>query len=227
MRRRSIGARHGMKKLDALIARFADDVIRTVRAATLGELAELLESREAGAARISLSFPLSVRPALAAARSRDLRAPAWVRNGDNEVFGAELPEVAEITDPERLLRVDSASPAPSRRSQRTTAGNSEASSRRRERLGGAASQTSLERGSGGNDAATTASPPSADVPSASPEGGRTFKDGGSSSQLVSEPNGEPPPPSAPRGTATVMLRANEALVRSSGAGIVIRRSKRA
>ena len=240
MRRRSIGARHGMKKLDALIARFADDVIRTVRAATLGELAELLESREAGSARVSLPFPLSIRPAPSATRSRDLRTADWIRNGDNEMSATELPEVAEITDPERLLRVDGASPASPRRSQRPAASNSEAS-RRAERFDGAASANSPERRSGGDDAAATptspdgtspasperrhvpgsprlTTPPPADVPS----GAWSTPDG-----RTDEPNGEPPPPSAPRGSATVMLRANEALVRSSGAGIVIRRSKRA
>jgi hypothetical protein len=237
-----------MKKLDALIARFADDVIRTVRASTLGELAELLECREAGSARVSLPFPLSIRPAVSATRSRDLRTAEWMRNGDKETSGAELPEVAEITDPERLLRVDGASPASPRRSQRPAASNSEASSRRAERFDAAASANSRERGSGANDAAATptstdvpsrrlTTPPSADVPSgawSTPDGRNDerrspapFADESSSSQLLSEPNGEPPPPSAPRGNATVMLRANEALVRSSGAGIVIRRSKRA
>jgi hypothetical protein len=215
MRRRSIGARHGMKKLDALIARFADDVIRTVRAATLGELAELLASREAGTARIALPFPLTVRPALPAARSRDLHAADWLRNGGNEVSGAELPEVAEITDPERLLRVDGPSQASPRRTQRLAAGIPDASSRGSERPGDAP-DTSPDRGSYGNGAASTELP----MPG-------SLTDESTSSQLLSEPNGEPPPPSAPQATATVMLRANEALVRSSGAGIVIRRSKRA
>jgi hypothetical protein len=216
MRRRSIGARHGMKKLDALIARFADDVIRTVRAATLGELAELLASREAGTARIALPFPLTVRPALPAARSRDLHAADWLRKRGSEVSGAELAEVAEITDPERLLRVDDRSQASPRRAQRLAASIPDAFSAGRERPAGDPPDTSADRGSGGNGTASTALP----MP-----GSPT--DEGTSSQLLSEPNGEPPPPSAPQPTATVMLRANEALVRSSGAGIVIRRSKRA
>jgi hypothetical protein len=212
-----------MKKLDALIARFADDVIRTVRGATLGELAELLASREAGTVRIALPFPLTVRPAQPAARSRDLHAADWLRNRGSEVSGAELAEVAEITDPERLLRVDDPSQASPRRTQRLAASIPDAlrtppspgsgSSPGRERSAGDPPDSSPDRGSGGNGAASTALP----MP----------PDQSTSSHLLSEPNGEPPPPSAPQATATVMLRANEALVRSSGAGIVIRRSKRA
>jgi hypothetical protein len=154
-----------MKKLVPLTARFAEDVIRVLREATLEELAEL---------RATPLAPAPPQPAVSRVReSRPRAAPRLprptrtarvtpVRSGwrrTDEPNGApEPPAVAEITDPERLLRIETDVPARSP-----------------------------------HDAPPDTPPPSTEQPTPI--------------------------------TAAVLLRANEALVRASNAGIVIRRRK--
>jgi hypothetical protein len=104
-----------MKKLDALIAGFADEVFRTIRGATLEELAELLgspmpaEPARRSAARLSRSgaaaqWPPPRPPRLGAGRSGRLHEHA--AHADSSAV-PDAPVVAEITDPERLLRIES------------------------------------------------------------------------------------------------------------------------
>jgi hypothetical protein len=166
-----------MKKLDALIAGFADEVFRTIRGATLEELAELLasplpaEPARRSAARLSrvastAQWPPAPRPRL----ERSIR-PNQVRA--DLPAAPDAPVVAEITDPERLLRIEadvSPPPYPSEPAARTE-----------------------------------------------PPASRT------------EPSPEPPPVSTekPVSAPPVLLRANEALVRASSAGVVIRRRREA
>jgi hypothetical protein len=161
-----------MKKLEALIAGFADEVFRIIRTATLEELAELHGApppvpRAASKAATSRGSRSSVRASSAAlwppprgsVLERSVRAR---RAGLEEAPAAPVAPVGgEITDPERLLRL--------------------------ERL-------------------------EVDVTPAAPH---------------PEPSPEPPPVSTekPVSSAPVLLRANEALVRASSAGIVIRRRK--
>jgi hypothetical protein len=164
-----------MKKLNALIAGFADEVFRTIRGATLEELAELLGS------------PLPAEPArrTAARLSRGAMAAKWPpsprsrrqRSGRSRERPEQLelpvapdaPVVAEITDPERLLRIE----------------------------------------------ADVMLPPSGPERPERPE--------------RPEPSPEPPPVSTEKPVAAppVLLRANEALVRASSAGVVIRRRREA
>jgi hypothetical protein len=150
-----------MKKLDALIAGFADEVFRAIRGATLEELAELR-----GAPPPAVREPLATRaavpmaPMLAPAASR--KAAPWpsplkphVTRSARNAQNAHV--VAEITDPESLLRLEAAPPP-----------------------------------------------------------------------THAEPAPETPPPIStekPISSVAVHLRANEALVRASGAGVVIRRRK--
>jgi hypothetical protein len=154
-----------MKKLVSLTARFADDVFRVLREATLEELAELRASPLAPASpQPAVSRGRESRPRAAPRLSRPSRAArgapprsGWQRAAE-PTAAPEPPAVAEITDPERLLRIDT------------------------------------------------------DVPVTS----------------LLEPPPDPPPSSTPQPTpitAAVLLRANEALVRASNAGIVIRRRK--
>jgi hypothetical protein len=161
-----------MKKLDALIAGFADEVLRIIRGATLEELAELRghalpatrEPRER-AARPAVA-PVS-RKAAPWRPSRRLPAASWRRTVEDErperasARGSQSAPnahvVAEITDPESLLRLEALAPS-----------------------------------------------------------------------VHAEPPPETPPPIStekPVSSAPIPLRPNEALVRASAAGIVIRRRK--
>jgi hypothetical protein len=175
-----------MKKLDALIAGFADEVFRTIRGATLEELAELLgspmpaEPARRSAARLARGTLAAKWPP--SPRSRPERSRrAHQRSAQLELpVAVEAPVVAEITDPELLLRIDAeSSPAPARA----------------ERLERAARPERTER---------------------------------AERLLRTEPSPEPPPVSEEKPVAPpVLLRANEALVRASSAGVVIRRRKEA
>jgi hypothetical protein len=169
-----------MKKLDALIAGFADEVFRTIRSATIEELAELRGSAPP-AVRAPLeksgppAAPSASRKAAAWHPPRRLAAASWKRsldeerheesarvrrNGAHTTGGASNSHVvAEITDPESLLRLEAEAPS------------------------------------------THAEPAPETPPPIS---------------TVTEKSTSSPP---------VPLRANEALVRASGAGIVIRRRK--
>jgi hypothetical protein len=155
-----------MKKLDALIAGFADEVFRIIRTATLEELAELHGSApparrgaaKAATSRSAVHWP-PLRGSILERSTRARRVEVEERAAAPVVQPMSMASAgAEITDPERLLRLE------------------------------------------------------ADVP-----------------QLTShpEPSPEPPPVSTekPVSFSPVLLRANEALVRASGAGIVIRRRK--
>jgi hypothetical protein len=169
---RATQAAVAMKKLDALIAGFADEVLRIIRGATLEELAELRGSAlpDAGEPRERVGRPAVApvsRKAAAWRQPRRLTAASWRRpdqeerrervkaQGSQSAPNAHV--VAEITDPESLLRLEALAPSPH-----------------------------------------------------------------------AEPPPETPPPIStekPVSSAPVPLRANEALVRASGAGIVIRRRK--
>src|SRR5580704_4883176 len=98
-----------MKKLDSLIARFADEVIRILGGATLEELAELLESPRPSPSRApSVQLAAVTRPPIARipiAPRRSVRPAADAAPS----MPTEPPGVAEITDPERLLRVGGSS----------------------------------------------------------------------------------------------------------------------
>ena len=151
-----------MKKLQYLTERFAEDVFRVLRGATLEELADLMASPEAPLARGRASVSRAVgrasrtvRPSSRTVARVPARDRADVGRGRSGEGGAahEPPAIAEITDPERLLRIETDTPS-------------------------------------------TAQP---------------------------EPQPEPPPASTVQ--PSVLLRANEALVRASNAGIVIRRRK--
>jgi hypothetical protein len=164
-----------MKKLDVLIAGFADEVFRTIRGATLEELAELRgsalpESRERPVRAGGPAAASASRKAAPWRAPRRLAPESWRRTREEERPERIKPQgaphaqnaqnshvVAEITDPESLLRFETLAPT-----------------------------------------------------------------------AHAEPPQEAPPPIStekPISSAPVPLRANEALVRASGAGIVIRRRK--
>jgi hypothetical protein len=176
-----------MKKLLSLTARFADDVFRVLRGATLEELAELLNTPLPPAARARDSMPRAApRPARPGRQPNPARAiarkAAWARAEEEEGESSPAPEppaVAEITDPERLLRLEVAEPPTNSRPANT---------RTVERSESAESRV-IARG------------------------------------LLEPPSDPPPSAEQPTATTAVLLRANEALVRASNAGIVIRRRK--
>jgi hypothetical protein len=174
-----------MKKLHALVAGFADEVFRTIRGATLEELAELLGAEPAPAVRSQQR----TGPRVTTSNQRSTSWPTSRRAPErtsrqlgifDEIHASpETTVVAEITDPERLLGLESdTSAAPNR-----------------------------------------APAASNHVPTATNH--RQLA-------VVPEPAPEASPPSStekPVSSAPVLLRANEALVRASNAGIVIRRRK--
>ncbi len=157
-----------MKKLDALIAGFADEVFRAIRGATLGELAELLgtavkpDTREPSVAKLAApgrgSKTWTSGGGLPSRRTRHVEHVEHVEPDELYEPPNAQAMVAEITDPESLLRLESDVPSP---------------------------------------------------------------------RSHPEPSPEPPPASTekPIPSSPVLLRANEALVRASSAGIVIRRRK--
>jgi hypothetical protein len=165
-----------MLNLEPLIARFVDDVLRAVRRTNLNELRDLLVTAPAaapGAPRRRAAAPgkapagLRTAKPMAPAPAGDALAlkprPARTETPADHVPTSEPLEIAEITDPERLL--------------------------------------------------ADAAPSGALAPYLAAEG---------------EPE-EEPPPSTERLAArpTVALREGESLARDAGAGIVIRRRKRA
>jgi hypothetical protein len=166
-----------MKKLDALVAGFADEVFRIIRSATLEELAELVGSAPPPAQRVAARAATPrAAPAWPPLRGSVLERSLRARRAELEERAAPaapplpLPQVGgEITDPERLLRIE-----------RIEADVLEAPSH----------------------------------PEPSPEPPPV------STEMSTEKPVQKPVPSAP-----VLLRANEALVRASNAGIVIRRRK--
>jgi len=185
MTRRAREPHDVMKKLDALVAGFADEVFRTIRGATLEELAELLGAEPAPERSqqrtVTRATSGTHRPAWSPSRKPGAERRTRQLGIFDDLQGSpEAQVVAEITDPERLLRLESdASAAP----DHAPAGPAHAAS-------AAANHRPLT--------------------------------------VVREPAPETPPPVStekPVSSAPVLLRANEALVRASNAGIVIRRRK--
>lgn len=104
-----------MLDLQPLIARFVDDVLRTIRTASLDELRALLgeDVEVASAPRVKRS---ARKPRRRAARAHvPVRAPSRAEEQAREDAAPtpEPPAQAEITDPEALLAAATGSPAPS------------------------------------------------------------------------------------------------------------------
>jgi hypothetical protein len=194
-RRRASGratqAAVAMKKLDALISGFADEIFRIIRGATIEELAELRGSaspavREPLGKRALAAAPPASRRAAPWPPPRRLAAARWRRSHDEELEDAPVAAVRGGSTGDRARRrgAESASSAPN-----------------------------------AHVVAEITDPESllrveAPAPSAHAEPAHETP------PPISTVTEKPSPPSAP-----VPLRANEALVRASGAGIVIRRRK--
>jgi hypothetical protein len=104
-----------MHKFEPLIARFVEDVLRAVRTASLDELRDLLAPettpapsapRRAERAMKTARAPVARPQRTRAARLPAVRAKVPAPQSEAPVEVEELPEIAEITDPERLLAAE-------------------------------------------------------------------------------------------------------------------------
>lgn len=192
-----------MRNLESMIAQFVDDLLQTIREATIEDLRELLLAEPTA---VRPSEILRAEPAIRTAPSRSGRLNGIDRRSANLSldFSGSPPSVAEITDPESLLSLGGAPKAP------------------REIVAPSPAQKFWLDSPATSSEGDAPRPPrsqrtelSAFKPAPAPDSGPEIEADAPVSNI------------RPVGGAVVRLSDNETLARVSNSGIVIRRRKKA